>query len=41
MEVLKHFNKEAGQTILMVTHDAVLAAQTNRILHLRDGRLEG
>jgi ABC-type lipoprotein export system ATPase subunit len=39
MEVLKHFNKEGKQTILMVTHDASLADQTNRIIHLRDGRL--
>ncbi|MFB3893046.1 MAG: ABC transporter ATP-binding protein [Phycisphaerae bacterium] len=38
LDVLKGFNK-AGQTILMVTHDAALAAQTHRILHLRDGRL--
>jgi len=38
MEVLKQFNR-AGQTILMVTHDHSLAAQTDRILHLRDGKL--
>ncbi len=38
MGVLKEFNK-AGQTILMVTHDAALAAQADKILHLADGRL--
>jgi len=36
--VLKTFN-QAGQTILMVTHDAGLAGQTDQTLHLRDGRL--
>jgi len=39
MEVLMRFNGK-GQTILMVTHDAELAAATNRIIHLRDGRLQ-
>ena len=39
MDVLRRFN-EKGQTILMVTHDAGLAAQTHRTIHLRDGRLE-
>jgi len=38
MDVLKQCNRD-GQTILMVTHDASLAAQADRILHLRDGRL--
>ncbi len=38
MELLKQCNRRDGQTILMVTHDASLAEQTDRILHLRDGR---
>lgn len=38
MDLLKSFN-QAGQTILMVTHDAGLASQTDQTLHLRDGRL--
>jgi lipoprotein-releasing system ATP-binding protein len=38
MDVLKTFN-QAGQTILMVTHDVSLAGQTDQTLHLRDGRL--
>jgi lipoprotein-releasing system ATP-binding protein len=38
LDLLKGFN-QAGQTILMVTHDAALAAQAHRILHLRDGKL--
>ncbi len=39
MELLKDCNRRDGQTILMVTHDVSLADQTDRILHLRDGRL--
>jgi len=39
MDLLKDFNRRQGQTILMVTHDASLAEQTQRVLHLRDGRL--
>jgi ABC-type lipoprotein export system ATPase subunit len=39
MELLKTFN-DAGQTIVMVTHDQNLAAAATRIIHLRDGRLK-
>jgi len=38
MKLLKTFN-DAGQTIVMVTHDQGLAAAATRIIHLRDGRL--
>jgi len=37
--LLKKLNAEAGQTIVMVTHDERLARQADRVLHLRDGRL--
>lgn len=39
MKLLKTFN-DAGQTIVMVTHDQNLAAAATRIIHLRDGRLK-
>ena len=39
MNLLKQLNRELGQTVLMVTHDNVLAGQADRILHLADGRL--
>ena len=39
LQVLKRLNHETGQTIVMVTHDASLAAAAGRTLHLRDGRL--
>lgn len=39
MDVLKQFNRRTHQTILMVTHDAALAHQADRILHLADGKI--
>jgi len=39
MSVLKRFHRDAGQTILMVTHDVSLAEEADRTLHLVDGRL--
>jgi putative ABC transport system ATP-binding protein len=41
-EVLELFRRlhASGQTILMVTHDATVAAAAARIVHMRDGRIE-
>lgn len=36
MNLLKKLNEE-GLTIIMVTHDHTLAAQTSRIIHMEDG----
>ena len=38
MELLHKLNKEDGRTIVMVTHNEAQAKQTNRIVHLFDGR---
>ncbi len=38
MKLLNRYN-EKGQTILMVTHDSGIAAQTDRVMHLVDGRM--
>ena len=38
MEILKRLNKEEGTTIVMVTHDEILAERTNRIIRFFDGR---
>ncbi len=40
MEILHDLNKN-GTTIVMVTHDEMLAKSTNRIVRLFDGRLVG
>jgi lipoprotein-releasing system ATP-binding protein len=40
MSVLEKLHRDSGQTIIMVTHDRTLARQADRVLVLRDGRLE-
>ncbi len=37
---LLHGLHAAGRTIVMVTHEADMAARADRILHMRDGRVE-
>jgi len=39
MRVLKRLNREQNLTVVMVTHDERIAAQADRLLRLRDGRL--
>lgn len=41
-EILNLFRKlhSQGNTIIIVTHDRDIAAQSNRIIHLRDGKIE-
>jgi putative ABC transport system ATP-binding protein len=40
MSLLKKLNKERGTTLIIVTHDPEVAEQTNRIISIRDGRIE-
>jgi len=40
MDTLKKLNAQ-GLTILMVTHNPELAAQTNRIIRVKDGLIDG
>jgi ABC-type lipoprotein export system ATPase subunit len=40
MAVLEKLHRENSQTIVMVTHDRSLARQADRVLVLRDGKLE-
>lgn len=39
IELLESLNRESGSTIVLVTHDLNLAARTQRIIKLRDGRV--
>lgn len=40
MKVLLGMNKERGVTLIIVTHDPEIAKQTQRIVQIRDGRVE-
>lgn len=40
MNLLLNLNKEHGTTLIIVTHDAAIAQQTQRVIRLRDGELE-
>lgn len=37
IDILKHFNKDDGRTIIMITHEINIAKQTQRIINLFDG----
>jgi putative ABC transport system ATP-binding protein len=39
IELLEALNRESGSTVVIVTHDATVAARAGRILRLGDGRL--
>lgn len=40
MNLLLSLNKELGTTLIIVTHDPLIAAQTQRVIRLRDGELD-
>jgi putative ABC transport system ATP-binding protein len=41
MKILLGLNRELGTTLIFVTHDPDIAAQTRRVVRLRDGLIEG
>ena len=40
MDLLLSLNRDRGTTLIIVTHDPNIAAQTQRVIRLRDGLLE-
>jgi putative ABC transport system ATP-binding protein len=40
MDLVSDLNREIDQTFVIVTHDMMVAGRTNRIISLRDGRIE-
>ncbi|NLH40769.1 MAG: ABC transporter ATP-binding protein [Planctomycetes bacterium] len=40
MQLLCQLNREQGITVVMVTHEADMAAYAKRIVHFKDGRIE-
>jgi putative ABC transport system ATP-binding protein len=41
MGLLDELNRERGITIVMVTHEAEMAAHASRVVHFLDGRIDG
>ncbi|HXF04484.1 MAG TPA: ABC transporter ATP-binding protein [Blastocatellia bacterium] len=39
LKMLKDLNSRFGQTIIMITHNPEAAAYSNRIIHMRDGKI--
>lgn len=40
IDLLKSLNKDQGLTIVMVTHDTLIAEQANRVVRIDNGRIE-
>ncbi len=40
MSLLLNLNKNSGTTLIIITHDPTVAAQAQRVIHLRDGVVE-
>jgi putative ABC transport system ATP-binding protein len=40
VDLLHDLNREEGLTLIVVTHDSTIASQADRIVQLRDGRLQ-
>ncbi|MBS3784607.1 MAG: ABC transporter ATP-binding protein [Anaerolineae bacterium] len=41
MAVLQGLNQKRGMTVVLVTHDPIIARHTERIVHLHDGEISG
>lgn len=41
LELLIGINRKEGTTLVLVTHDAALAAEADRVIRLKDGRIVG
>jgi putative ABC transport system ATP-binding protein len=41
LALMRRFNRERGQTIVLVTHDAEVGAAADRIVRMRDGHIVG
>jgi len=39
MGIFQRLNRENGITVILVTHEADVAAYTSRMIHFRDGRI--
>ncbi|MBM4429036.1 MAG: ABC transporter ATP-binding protein [Chloroflexi bacterium] len=39
VSLLRRLNRETGVTLVLVTHNAAIAAQADRVVHLQDGKI--
>ena len=40
IDLLLNLNREVGTTLIIITHDPKVAAQTQRVIHIRDGMVD-
>ena len=40
LKILSDLNEKSGVTIVMVTHDPLIASYTSRLIYIRDGNIE-
>jgi len=40
LRILNDLHRDQGTTLVLVTHDSAVAARADRLVHLRDGRIE-
>ena len=41
LDIFERYNRETGQTILVATHDPVIAARAGRVIEIADGKIMG
>ena len=39
ISLLRQFNKELGQTVIMITHDEQIALSADRLIEIKDGKI--
>ena len=40
LKILQELNRNNGVTIVMVTHDALIASYSSRLIYIKDGNIE-